>query len=134
MKQHNEKSAQLSPVERQLRAKLATTTEVEKPLTWQQLSAELPTPIAPRKGRWAAMGLTSLAVAAAAAWLVVIQPSSNTIVPVEVPSQPMLLAGNYTLDHVDQKLQQAYLQGADQAQIDALWQQRKLLTVQEDAS
>ncbi|MBY6062775.1 hypothetical protein [Pseudidiomarina sediminum] len=134
MKQHPVHDKQLSPVEQQLKAQLEANTAVTQPLSWQQLSDTLPQPLATHKKPWGWFGLSSLAVAAAAAWLVVIQPSPAPLNPAMEATQPMLLAGNYTLDYVDQKLQQAYLHDADQAHIDALWQQRKLLTVQEDAS
>lgn len=131
MKQHPTKR-NLSPVERALGERLQANAEPERPLQWQDLAGKLgPAHAVKRKRRWT-VWLTPVAVAAAVAWLVVVQP--NTSSPAVHEPQPMLLAGNYSLDAIDKQLQNAYLEGADAAEIDALWQRRETLTAQETSS
>ena len=40
---------------------------------------------------------------------------------------PMLLAANYRLDSIERRIQQAYLQGASDAELQQLWQQHQAL-------
>lgn len=40
---------------------------------------------------------------------------------------PMLLAANYRLDALERRIQQAYLQGASDAELQQLWQQHQAL-------
>lgn len=40
---------------------------------------------------------------------------------------PMLLAANYRLDSLERRIQQAYLQGASDAELQQLWQQHQAL-------
>ena len=122
----------LSASEVALRERLLANAEPVKPLSWQELSQRQAVAGAisqPRRAKRAALWLTPFAVAAAVAWLMVIQPLSMTTPA--TPHTPMLLAGNYQLDHIDQQIQQAYLRGADDATIAALWQRREMLAAQE---
>lgn len=41
--------------------------------------------------------------------------------------QPMLLASNYRLDALERRIQQAYLQGASDIELEQLWQQHQAL-------
>lgn len=44
------------------------------------------------------------------------------------PPPPMLLASNYHLDALERRLQQAYLQGANDAELEQLWAHYHALT------
>ncbi|WP_258240533.1 hypothetical protein [Pseudidiomarina homiensis] len=126
MKQHPTKR-KLSATEQLLEQRLQAMVKPEHAVEWRELSVKLgpaqQTAHKPRRLFW----LTpAVAVAAAVAWLVVIQP--QTTQQPQPNTSPMLLAGNYSLDTLDQQLQRAYLEGADASEIDALWQRRAVLT------
>lgn len=70
---------------------------------------------------WLATAAT-LVVAVSIGWWQ--QAESN----LSAPPLPMLLAHNYQVDLIDQRLQQAYLRSASTEEIDQLWQQRAELT------
>jgi len=53
---------------------------------------------------------------------------NNPLFTQEESHTPMLLAQNYQLDALDQRIQRAYVQGASNDEIAALWQQREQLT------
>lgn len=55
------------------------------------------------------------------------QVADNALVPHE-DRQPMLLAANYRLDNLERRIQQAYLQGASELELQQLWQQHQALT------
>lgn len=131
MKQHPTER-KLSPAEQVLQQQLNTSAEPERPVQWQELQDKLGHALkAQTKVRWP-LWLTPVAVAATVAWLMLLQP--QTTLPVQTPTPPMLLAGNYNLDALDKQLQRAYLEGADPAEIDALWQRRAALTGEETSS
>lgn len=131
MKQHPTER-KLSPAEQVLQQQLNTSAEPERPVQWQELQDKLgPALKAQTKVRWP-LWLAPVAVAATVAWLMLLQP--QTTLPVQTPNTPMLLAGNYNLDALDKQLQRAYLEGADPAEIDALWQRRAALTGEETSS
>lgn len=132
MKQHPTKH-KLNPTEEVLEQRLRAAAQPARNLTWGELSQQLDATISSRSGkrRWP-LWLAPVGIAAAVAWLIVLQPS--TTLQQETPPKPMLLAGNYSLDALDKQLQRAYLNGADPAEIDALWQRRALLTSQEISS
>lgn len=131
MKQHPTER-KLSPAEQVLQQQLNTSVEPERPVQWQELQDKLgPALKAQTKVRWP-LWLAPLAVAATVAWLMLLQPQTTS--PVQTPNTPMLLAGNYNLDALDKQLQRAYLEGADPAEIDALWQRRAALTGEETSS
>ena len=122
----------LSPSEKLLRERLKAQAEPLQPVTWQELTARQETaikPAQPARSKAVALWLTPFAAAAAVAWLMVVQPLSTN--GQARPQTPMLLAGNYQLESIDRQIQQAYLRGADDATISALWQQREVLTAQE---
>lgn len=131
MKQHPTER-KLSPAEQVLQQQLNTSAEPERPVQWQELQDKLgPALKAQTKVRWP-LWLAPVAVAATVAWLMLLQPQTTS--PVQTPNTPMLLAGNYNLDALDKQLQRAYLEGADPAEIDALWQRRAALTGEETSS
>lgn len=131
MKQHPTER-KLSPAEQVLQQQLNTSVEPERPVQWQELQDKLgPALKAQTKVRWP-LWLAPVAVAATVAWLMLLQPQTTS--PVQTPNTPMLLAGNYNLDALDKQLQRAYLEGADPAEIDALWQRRAALTGEETSS
>ena len=125
MKQHRTEH-ELSAAEQVLRQRLQTQAEPERAVQWQELASQLgPTARVKTSRRWS-LWLAPVAIAATVAWLAVLQPQA-TVQPQPVAS-PMLLAGNYSLDSLDKQLQRAYLNGADNATIEALWQRRAALT------
>lgn len=133
MKQHPTKrqlKQELSATEQVLEQRLQAMATSERPLEWHELSAKLGPAHRPKR-HWS-LWLAPAAAAATVAWLMLIQPQA-TMAP-QVQQSPMLLAGNYSLDSLDRQLQRAYLDGADEAEIDALWQRRAALTVQETSS
>lgn len=137
MKQHpttpelkRELKQELSAAEQVLEQRLQATATPERPLEWHELSAKLGPAHRP-KPHWS-LWFAPAAVAATVAWLMLIQPQT-TMAP-QVQQSPMLLAGNYSLDALDKQLQRAYLDGADDTEIDALWQRRAALTAQETSS
>ncbi|MDN7127109.1 hypothetical protein [Pseudidiomarina terrestris] len=126
----DKQAPELTAAERALQQRLEHYAEPARPVTWQELSARQTarSGTTPRPRRWP-LWLTPLAAAAAVAWFWVVQPQQ--LLPVPVSDTPMLLASNYSLDAIDRQLQQAYIQGADEAKINALWQRREQLTTQE---
>ncbi|MGQ4275643.1 hypothetical protein ACQ5ES_01120 [Pseudidiomarina sp. E22-M8] len=122
---------ELTAAERALQEHLEQYAEPTQPVTWQDISARKGTSVGvgkARRSRWP-LWLAPVAAAAAVAWLWVLQPQQIT--QPDRYDTPMLLASNYSLDAIDRQLQQAYIRGADEAQINALWQQREQLTAQE---
>ncbi|MFC0445125.1 hypothetical protein ACFOD1_09170 [Pseudidiomarina halophila] len=122
--------SELTAAERALQERLKDYAEPIQPVTWQEISARQQATIVdqtPRR-RWP-LWLAPVAAAAAVAWLWVLQPQQIT--QPTVYDTPMLLASNYSLDALDRQLQQAYIQNADEARINELWQQRERLTAQE---
>ncbi len=119
---------ELSAAERVLQAQLERCAEPAAPVTWQELQAKRQSTTIAKRKIWS-LWLTPFAVAAAVAWLWVLQPQ-QMLTPVTNPT-PMLLASNYSLDALDRQIQQAYLQGADEKRIQQLWQQRERITGQE---
>ncbi len=130
MKQHPTKN-KLSPTEQVLEQRLRATAKPDKAVAWNELAERLGPAHGTPKKRWP-LWLAPVGIAAAVAWLMVLQPQA-TLQPETTPS-PMLLAGNYSLDALDRQLQRAYLDGADAAEIEALWQRRAALTGQETSS
>ncbi|WP_127347841.1 hypothetical protein [Pseudidiomarina mangrovi] len=121
-----------SPAEQQLSKRLqqaaAAQVSNEPALAW-------PLPTASNR-RWA-WGIVPLATAAAVAWLVV---GDYTLSPTLSPTQPqqygastppMLMAENYQLEALDQRIQYAYLSGADEQTISQLWAQRAYWTAKD---
>ncbi|HET8816483.1 MAG TPA: hypothetical protein VFM61_03435 [Pseudidiomarina sp.] len=120
-------STQKTPAEQALKARLEQWVELQQSelsLRWQDIQPR--STLAPHR-QW--LWLAPIATAAAVAWFVV-APLTPTA-PAMQPVPPMLLADNYTLDALDQRIQAAYLQGAAPHQIDALWQERAYLQAKE---
>ncbi|CUA84943.1 hypothetical protein [Pseudidiomarina woesei] len=89
-------------------------------LTWQQVKPSSP-------GRaWALASAAAVVVAVSyIGWQFHAQPNAG---PAAASDTPMLLANNYTLAALDERIQLALLHGADEATLEYLWQQRALLT------
>lgn len=85
--------------------------------------------VAPRSGwHWSLLPVASAAVIA---WLLLADHSLRLPVAPQEPSvPPMLMAEHYHLEALDQRIQQAYLRGADEQTIEQLWQQRQYWTEQ----
>ncbi|RUO62109.1 hypothetical protein [Pseudidiomarina insulisalsae] len=132
MKQ-NPTNTTLSSTEQLLKQHLVNAAEPDRPLSWQEVAAQLPPERQPRRRQWRwPLWFAPLAAAAAVAWVMVLQPQPTLQHAPDMT--PMLLASNYSLDAVDQQIQQAYLKGADEAEIAILWQRRAELTAQETQS
>lgn len=113
---------------------------------WQQYVAteaehvelEFPQQRLPRtKKRMNPMWLTAAAflMAIGVTWWLSFLPISESVqtgiagVPAAPSAEetPMLLAANYRLDALERRIQQAYLQGASDAELQQLWQQHQAL-------
>lgn len=121
-----------SPAEQQLRQRLQQAAmnqaERELPLSW---------PARKSPQRWWAWSLIPVASAAAVGWMMFTgtslwhlpQATDDAAHGDTVP--PMLMAENYQLEALDQRIQQAYLTGADEHTISQLWQQREYWTAKD---
>lgn len=121
------RSTPKSPAEQALKARLeewVDQQQSELTLRWQDIQ---PRSTLSKHRQW--LWFAPLATAAAVAWFVLapLTPTSTTLEPIP----PMLLADNYALDALDQRIQQAYLRGAEPQDIDALWQERAYLQAKE---
>lgn len=117
-----------SAAERQLAMRLqqAASNQAyrEPPLSW-------PLTQTASRGWW--WSVISLASAAAVGWFLFAgttlwQPNPKVN---SAPKPPMLIAENYQLQAIDQRIQQAYLAGADEQTITELWQQRQYWTAKD---
>lgn len=116
-----------SPAEQALKARLEAWVDQEQSeltLRWQDVQ---PQSTLAKQRRW--LWFAPFATAAAVAWFV-LAPMTPTA-PVLEPLPPMLLADNYALDALDQRIQQAYLNGAEPQHIEQLWQERDYLQAKE---
>ncbi|RUO46738.1 hypothetical protein [Pseudidiomarina donghaiensis] len=90
-------------------------------LTWQQVQ---PNDNPRRVWKFATAAAIVVAVSYIG-WHFHAQPNAG---PSTGSDAPMLLASNYTLAALDERIQLALLHGADEATLEYLWQQRALLT------
>lgn len=111
---------QLSAAEQALQERLQQhSAKQPSPLTWTQLQT--------RRSK-SAKPFYPWALAATVAMLVWFSFSTSPVTAPSTTATPMLLAEHYQLDALDQRIQQAYLRGANAIEIDTLWAQRERLT------
>jgi hypothetical protein len=127
MKQQSRSAAERQ-LARQLQQAAAAEAASIAPLSW---------PLSAKKTRpWWQFTLVPVATAAALGWFAL---SQQSVMPVptdhhDLLQPPMLIAENYHLEALDQRIQQAYLQAADDHTIAQLWQQRQYWTEQQRIS
>jgi hypothetical protein len=127
MKQQSRSAAERQ-LARQLQQAAAAEAASIAPLSW---------PLSAKKTRpWWQFTLVPVATAAALGWFAL---SQQSVMPVptdhhDLSRPPMLIAENYHLEALDQRIQQAYLQAADDHTIAQLWQQRHYWTEQQRIS
>lgn len=116
-----------SQAEQALKVRLEQWVDEQSEVTLRWQDVQPRSTLARKRWLWVA----PVATAAAVAWFVFapLTPVDSTL----GGTPPMLLADNYALDALDQRIQQAYLSGAEPQQLDALWQERDYLQAKEQS-